>query len=135
MRHERQIGMKLSKAEQQARQAAAAAFNQALDDIHATAYLGSLEGQGDEADAVWNLNTLKDNPRVRVPAEAYVNFVSMFRIDWESDDLLDKVAAAAIKDINSRPYIQFEYAKQHLPTIESNIDYLLLDSLYGGVTN
>lgn len=122
--------MKLSKTDLKYGLSAATSFNQALQEIPQNSAMLGGSGAGEEEDAIFHLDQLRTHPNIKVPAEEYVNFAHLFRVDWSNKaDAYDRMATHAIRDINSRPYIQAEYERQGLPPVDGPESYILLDRL------
>lgn len=126
--------MKLSKEEYNFAEQAAFDFSRALDASHAHLTNPVLvhDGAGDSENVIWALDAMAKDPTIPIPAAAYVEYASSCRFDWSNRaGEYDKMATAAIKEINTRPAVQEAYAQSGLPPVTGPDKYIILNKMFG----
>jgi hypothetical protein len=126
--------MKLSKEECSFAEQAAFDFSRALDAAHAhlTSPVLVHDGAGDSENVIWALDAMAKDPSIPLPADAYVEYASSCRFDWSNRaGEYDKMATAAIKEINTRPAVQEAYTKHGLPSVTGPASYIILNKMFG----
>lgn len=126
--------MKLSKEEYSFAEQAAFDFSRALDTAHAHLTNPVLvhDGAGDSENIIWALDAMAKDPTIPIPAAAYVEYASSCRFDWSNRaGEYDKMATAAIKEINTRPAVQEAYAQSGLPPVAGPASYIILNKMFG----
>lgn len=126
--------MKLSKEEYSFAEQAAFDFSRALDAAHAHLTNPVLvhDGAGDSENVIWALDAMAKDPTIPIPADAYVEYVSSSRFDWSNRaGEYDKMATAAVKEINTRPAVQEAYAQSGLPPVAGPASYIILNKMFG----
>lgn len=126
--------MKLSKEEYNFAEQAAFDFSRALDVAHAHLTNPALvhDGAGDSENVIWALDAMAKDPTIPIPAAAYVEYASSCRFDWSNRaGEYDKMATAAIKEINTRPAVQAAYAQSGLPPVAGPASYIILNKMFG----
>lgn len=126
--------MKLSKEEHSFAEQAAFDFSRALDAAHAHLTNPVLvhDGAGDSENVIWALDAMAKDPTIPIPAAAYVEYASSCRFDWSNRaGEYDKMATAAIKEINTRPAVQEAYAQSGLPPVTGPEKYIILNKMFG----
>ena len=90
------------------------------------------DGAGDSENIIWALDAMAKDPTIPIPAAAYVEYVSSCRFDWSNRaGEYDKMATAAIREINTRPAVQEAYAQSGLPPVTSADKYIILNKMFG----
>ena len=126
--------MKLSKEEYSFAEQAAFDFSRALDAAHAHLTNPVLvhDGAGDSENIIWALDAMAKDPTIPIPAAAYVEYASSCRFDWSNRaGEYDKMATAAIREINTRPAVQEAYAQSGLPPVTGPDNYIILNKMFG----